>query len=136
MTPRHSWMLQLFVAFSLILSVGAGTSARADDDGPYCAGLNVQGLKQSFVDELDVMVQDGIATNIYELQVALREEGACHVELRRPNRRRRSGSDMYRKCRESVVMVGKLFKCGKCDKWHASVASGFVIHKDGVIVTN
>ena len=43
---------------------------------------------------------------------------------------------LYNQARESVVVVAGLYLCGKCDKWHASTATGFVISTSGAIVTN
>jgi S1-C subfamily serine protease len=44
--------------------------------------------------------------------------------------------EIYRSACRSVVAVGKLFLCSKCGKRHASTASGFVIAKSGLVVTN
>jgi S1-C subfamily serine protease len=38
--------------------------------------------------------------------------------------------------REGVVIVASIYKCPRCDKWHAAPASGFVLTADGVIVTS
>lgn len=43
---------------------------------------------------------------------------------------------IYETCKPSVLMVGRLYKCGKCTKWHVSSASGFAITATGVIATN
>ena len=32
--------------------------------------------------------------------------------------------------------MGRLYNCGKCSKWHTSMASAFAIGKEGIIVTN
>lgn len=37
----------------------------------------------------------------------------------------------------AVYIVGSVYKCGKCDKWHSgSVASAWALTADGVMVTN
>jgi len=38
--------------------------------------------------------------------------------------------------RDSVCVIGGLYRCDKCTHWHTSMASGFVISSDGAIVTN
>jgi serine protease Do len=43
--------------------------------------------------------------------------------------------EIYRSASRSVVAVGKLFLCRRCGKQHASIASGFVIAKSGLVVT-
>ena len=45
-------------------------------------------------------------------------------------------AEVYTQCREGVLVVASVFKCGKCKKWHAGPASGFVISADGAFVTN
>ena len=35
-----------------------------------------------------------------------------------------------------MLVIGRLYNCGKCSKWHTSTASAFVISRDGIIVTN
>jgi S1-C subfamily serine protease len=43
---------------------------------------------------------------------------------------------MYTKRLSSVLVLGELYKCEKCDKWHIQQAAGFLITRDGVFVTN
>lgn len=47
-----------------------------------------------------------------------------------------SDTELFKRCRKSVLMLGQNYKCGFCPRWHANVASGFVISKDGLAVTN
>ena len=35
-----------------------------------------------------------------------------------------------------MVVVGGVYKCTKCKRWHVRCASGFVVRRDGLIVTN
>lgn len=44
-------------------------------------------------------------------------------------------ADVYARCKSGVVVVAGLYKCTKCTKWHANIASGFMI-ASGVLVTN
>jgi len=43
---------------------------------------------------------------------------------------------LYDKVSKSVLVMGRLYNCGKCSKWHTSMASAFAIGQDGIIVTN
>jgi len=47
-----------------------------------------------------------------------------------------SNTELFKRCRKSVLMLGQDYKCGFCPRWHANVASGFVISEDGIAVTN
>ncbi len=46
-----------------------------------------------------------------------------------------SQAEMLAQCRRGVLVVGSLYQCGRCDKWHVQAASGFVLTSSGVIVT-
>ncbi len=35
-----------------------------------------------------------------------------------------------------MVVIGNLYNCGKCEKWHVGQASGFIISEDGLVVTS
>lgn len=42
----------------------------------------------------------------------------------------------FEKLRSSVVVVAGIYKCGRCDNWHAAPASGFIVSEDGAIMTS
>lgn len=46
------------------------------------------------------------------------------------------GEDLYDTVDDGVLVISRLYLCDKCDKLHANSASGFVISKDGLAVTN
>lgn len=46
------------------------------------------------------------------------------------------GEDIYDRVDDGVLVISRLYLCGKCDKLHANNASGFVISKDGLAITN
>jgi S1-C subfamily serine protease len=60
----------------------------------------------------------------------------CSLELPTKHDPPEDETDLYARARQSVVTVGGIYKCGRCDKWHASTATGFVISAEGAIVTN
>ena len=45
-------------------------------------------------------------------------------------------ADIYQRAVKSVVMIGTLYKCGRCENWHSGFSTGFVIGGDGIVVTN
>jgi S1-C subfamily serine protease len=47
-----------------------------------------------------------------------------------------SPNKLYDQVSKSVLVMGRLYNCGKCSKWHISMASAFAIGQDGIIVTN
>ncbi|MGB1124514.1 MAG: S1 family peptidase [Phycisphaeraceae bacterium] len=48
----------------------------------------------------------------------------------------KDGDDLYDTVDDGVLVIARLYLCGKCDKLHANNASGFAISKDGLAVTN
>eukprot|EP00752_Nemacystus_decipiens_P014456 g12865.t1 len=46
------------------------------------------------------------------------------------------GEGLYDTVDDGVLVISRLYLCGKCDKLHGNNASGFVISKDGLAVTN
>ena len=46
------------------------------------------------------------------------------------------GEDLYDKVDDGVLIIARMYLCGKCNKVHANCASGFVVSKDGLAVTN
>lgn len=48
-----------------------------------------------------------------------------------------SDGDIYAHCLSAVVLVGSIYQCGKCSKWHSrGFAGGWIASAEGHIVTN
>ena len=60
----------------------------------------------------------------------------CSLTLPAPTKQKLSPTEVYARRKESVLLVGKLYKCKRCTKWHVSSASGFLISEAGHFVTN
>ncbi len=60
----------------------------------------------------------------------------CDLDLAEPHVFARDSVELYAKARDSVVVVAGLRNCGKCEKLHASNATGFFISATGAILTN
>ena len=48
----------------------------------------------------------------------------------------KDGKDLYDTVDDGVLIIARMYLCGKCDNVHANCASGFVVSKDGLAVTN
>ena len=46
-----------------------------------------------------------------------------------------SPSRVYAELSPSVLVVGGIYKCTRCPRWHASIATGFVVSRSGAFVT-
>lgn len=75
---------------------------------------------------------------IYPLEVINENLGVKSVALALPKsvKRVKDVPALYHSCREGVLVVATLYKCGNCPENHIRAASGFVIAADGVAVTS
>ena len=81
------------------------------------------------------LIDTGKTTPIAELVQQLKTE-RCQLTLPKIKTAPLTTSQLYAKVKESVVVIGGLYKCNKCTKWHANGATGFVISSTGAILTN
>ncbi len=64
------------------------------------------------------------------------ERTTCALRLPRSRMAAMSPAQVYRVRRDSVFIMAVLYPCGKCTNLHVSVAAGFCIASNGVMVTN
>src|SRR5205814_2262519 len=115
----------------LVLALCCTLNCRAADD--Y---LDWESLRKKFTDELAKLHDAGQGTEIGKINDQLNAEKHCQLNL--PAARKTapvSHEKLFATAKRSVLIVGKLYKCDKCEHWHVSEAGGFALTKD-VIVTN
>lgn len=81
------------------------------------------------------LVEQNRATEMRALVKQLGIE-RCELELASSGAAVESESQLFSHAKGSVVIVSSIFKCEKCDQWHATTATGFVISATGAIATN
>jgi len=60
----------------------------------------------------------------------------CQLDLPQGSPPVGAPAELFHVAKESVAVVGGLYRCDDCSRWHVTAASGFVISSSGVIVTN
>lgn len=60
----------------------------------------------------------------------------CQLDLPPSGPSVSDSAELFRVAKDSVVVIGGLYKCTQCPHWHANLASGFVLASHGIIVTN
>jgi len=98
--------------------------------------INDQFLKRSIEAQANKLVDANKTTENKELQKQLNERKRSDIAAPRPGTLTRNGEDIYDKVDDGVLIIARMYLCGKCDKVHANCASGFVVSKDGLAVTN
>ncbi|MEO0474873.1 MAG: serine protease, partial [Planctomycetota bacterium] len=71
-----------------------------------------------------------------KLQEQLEKEGTYDAAPPAEFTLTKEGEDLYDAVDDGVLVISLLYICGKCDKFHGNNASGFMISKDGLAVTN
>jgi len=94
-----------------------------------------EAIRSSLLAELNSLADAG-KTRLAADLLAEKPEKPPQVTLAAPATEELDGPRLYKRLRESTVIVGGRYKCKKCSNWHLNAASGFLISADGVVVTN
>jgi serine protease Do len=97
---------------------------------------DIQARSQHFADELERLKEEGQTIPIEKLVEQAQAEKTYRVEIQAGSNEKLSPEAIYTRSRPGVMVLGGIYKCTKCQRWHAQCAGGFAAHKDGLIVTN
>jgi len=107
---------------------------------PPAKPLNLPGeiSDDRILDSLDraaeQLVRAGKIVKMSEL-LGQTQRRSCSVVLPKLSSARLSAAEWISRYRAGVVMVGDLYKCRKCPRWHVGVSSGFMLNETGVCAT-
>jgi len=118
----------LFVAFLCVLPLTGRAQTAADpvDDAQ---------LENTLRTTTEKLMQAGKTVDAGTLRAQLKRTG-CELRLPALSAKSLSPPQAYTTCRDSVAIVGALYKCDKCAHWHVSTATAFAIAEPDVFVTN
>jgi len=129
------------VRFSLLFILGLVTaSVSASAEGPLgSAGRPIHDatLRAQFQKRLSTMKKEEQTVSPGTLLQQLNERRQIETLVELPQ----SSANLhepnpFRRAKAASLVFGKLYLCGKCDKWHPSLAGAVVISPDGLVVTN
>lgn len=105
-------------------------------DYPYL--VDDRALKLNFLRGLEKHLNEGNTTpaNLLREQLAERKTLNGRIPVHDPEKSVLPIGEIYNRGRASTLIVGNLYKCDKCDKWHASTAGGVMLTKSGLALTN
>lgn len=120
------------LVFSLGLCLLITTPALADEP-EY---LNDRAIRQAIESQGRALTDAGKTVDNATLQAQVTQEGTYNAKPPAAFTLTQNGDGLYDKVDDGVLVIARLYLCGKCDKLHANNASGFVISADGLAVTN
>lgn len=127
--------LTSITTFLMAISVcQANVSAVASDE--IVEPTDPTNIARQFAGKLAKLLDEGRPVDLDRVRDQLPDDQTCSVSALPPSDQTFDPCDLYASCRKSVVLVGRIYKCDKCDNWHTNVATGFVISQEGVVVTN
>jgi hypothetical protein len=93
-------------------------------------------ISRQFANDLAKLLDDGRPVDLDRVRDQLRDERTCSVSALAQSDQAIEPRELYTKCRNSVVIVGRIYRCDKCNNWHTNASTGFVIGREGIVVTN
>ena len=96
------------------------------------------GMKARFQKGLESLVEGKEGKKVTSLAELNRQLNRKKTKVAIPKKKpsQFSPDEIYERCKSSVLMIGRIYKCDKCTKWHVGSASAFAITSDGIIATN
>jgi S1-C subfamily serine protease len=82
----------------------------------------------------DQLVSAGRTVKMREL-IGQLGRSSCSVPLKKAPANKLTTAELVAKSRAGVVIIGDLYKCKKCPRWHVGASSGFMLSESGVCVT-
>ena len=92
-------------------------------------------LRKTLEEKLDSLNRENQFPDISLLYDQL-ERKQTSVALSKTKTKSLSLSDLYKKSCSGVLMIARGYKSKSTNKWQTSIASGFIINKQGIAVTN
>ena len=96
-------------------------------------------IEQAFVDQLSSLVQKEDTLTMREAEAAIEKNTSRKVSIPKITAKNspEAQASVYGKCAPAVVLIGSIYKCGKCEDLHLGASgSGWIADPDGLIVTN
>ena len=134
---RWQALMTLPLWAALVLTPVAGADLRdipTPSDPRWGAVLNDGALTERLIAESERLLEAGRTPKISELQDQLSRR-RCSVPLVPEGRRADQPAEYAAQQADSVLVVGSLYKCPRCSRWHINAAGGYLISSNGVAVT-
>ncbi len=131
MTDSLALRTALLLVFSVALIDQAHSGQTFFDDRKIKSNLKIA---------LEKSIEDPDTVSGAALQKQLRAQKAVphatSIPAKRTTAQKEKPIDLYSQLCPVTMVLGNLYKCGKCDKWHTGGAGGVILSPDGLLLTN
>ena len=108
---------------------------KAAKKAPSRVRVNDKARMQALVIEGERLLKTKQATPIAKLEKDLNRP-FCQIEFTPPATEDLEPAELYRRARQSVVIISSLYYCNRCTLLHSTVAGGVVVGKSGEVLTS
>jgi len=130
--PHGPTLNTMLAALLVTVLIGRGFAAAQMDAEP--SYIDDRALQESFAEELTELLESGRAVGMRALRDQL-DRGPVDIERPQIEPSEMPLPELYRRCKDSVVIIGGLYWCDNCKKHHVSTMAGFAVTDSGIIAT-
>lgn len=112
------------------IGIGCAFIGTADDF------INDAAIKRSFEGQLQSLFEKGGVPKATTSLEQLRKEKRAAVVLPNPPSTPENHRAVFSNAKSATLILGHLYLCGKCDKYHSNLAGGVLLSPDGLALTN
>ncbi|MBT7916750.1 MAG: hypothetical protein HN617_04325, partial [Planctomycetaceae bacterium] len=129
----------IILSFAICISSLSFAAGPGLDESTRGIGLtdpvDDRAIKNMISSKSDALLADEEVVHIKKIGGQLDRK---QTELRLPRLKtvELTSREFYQKVTPSVLILSKIYKCGRCERWHDRSAGAFVLTADGAIVTN
>ncbi|MGA2497342.1 MAG: serine protease [Tepidisphaeraceae bacterium] len=121
------------IALLIVASLLLGQCALAENPPSV---LNDRSLLDKLSREGGRLIDAKKVVTAADLSAQLEKSAKCKLTVAACPDKPIPDEQFYEAVKPSVVIMGGVYKCDKCNNWHVSPASGYVIGAGGIVVTN
>lgn len=124
---------QFFMALLCVIFAGGPAALAAADQPKY---IDDRAMRRAIEARANALAEADKTVANDVLQSYLIDRPTFAGKAPKPFTLIKAGEDLYDTVDDGVLIISRMYLCGRCDNLHANNASGFVISKDGLAITN
>lgn len=132
-------LLKLLPGAAALLVISVACAQQGAPASPLLAPVDDAAIRKQFDTELTALMEAGLTTATDQLLEGLKvKKVPAGIELAdaRHTDEPLSEAQSFQGAREASLVLGRVFQCDKCDRWHGRHSGAVLIDPSGIAVTN